>query len=366
MLLLRALAALLLVVLLGGCGGNGQTGGGTAAEPSASVPTDDIASLAKKAQEQAEKDRVDQPRVKQPKPVVVLISVDALSSAAVRQLGPEGAPALWRIIDEGAATLEARPLYEDTRTLPNHSSMLTGIPRDGGTGVDFNEDNGGTLESQAGRYVSGVFDVAHDHGLRTALLAEKDKFNFLIRSWDAAHGGPDRVGRNDGRDKVDDAVVAPVDRLEDTAEADLAAGTRLVFWHLAAPDVAGHAHGFLGPVYLDAVQAADAQVGQLLDLVDEQPKLRRRLTIVLTADHGGTAGTRDHSDVTAPGNYRIPFAVWGRGVRQGADLYELNPKREDPGTGRPGYDGPQPIRNLDAARLVLQLLGLGDPVMKVR
>lgn len=362
--LLRALTGLLLVVLLAGCGGRA----GEVESPAAptTAPTDDLSSLA----EQAEKDAGKVPAAKKPRkpvaPAVVLISVDALASAAVKELGPSGLPAIWRLIRRGASTLEARTLVEDSRTLPNHSSMLTGIPRDGGTGVDFNEDNGGTLERQAGEYVPGVFDVAHDRGLGTALLAEKDKFEFLIRSWDGDHGRRDRTGRDDGRDKVDVSLVAPADRLEDAVEAVLNDGARLVFWHLAGPDVAGHDHGFQSGAYLDAVRAADRQIGELLELVDEDPQLRRRLSIVLTADHGGAAGAHEHSDVHDPGNYRIPFTVWGPQVRKGADLYALNPRRENPGSGRPGYDGPQPVRNLDAAGVVLQLLGLGRRVLVLR
>ena len=34
-------------------------------------------------------------------------------------------------------------------------------------------------------YVPGVFDVVHDGGRSTGFYATKDKFNFLIRSWNA-------------------------------------------------------------------------------------------------------------------------------------------------------------------------------------
>ena len=79
---------------------------------------------------------------------------------------------------------------------------------------------------------------------------------------------------------------------------------------------------------------------------------------MLTADHGGPPGEKGHDDASDVENYRIPFVVWGRGIRP-ADLYELNPDYADPGTGRPAYGGPQPVRNGDLANLVTELLGLG-------
>ena len=303
------------------------------------------------------------PQKRPPGPVVLLISVDGLNTDAIRELDATGqVPAFARLMREGAGTLNARTSFELTQTLPNHTGMLTGRRIDGstGTGVRFNEDNGGTLESLNGRYVPGVFDVAHDHGMSTTFLAEKDKFNFLLRSWDSDHGAADRVGPDNGRDKVDTGGV-------DSATSNLATllrqmahrPARLGFLHIAAPDLAGHAHGFMGRRYLEAVVRADRTVGQVLDLIRSEPGLRARTTVIFTSDHGGRGA--NHGDPTSSENYRVPFYVWGRDVAAGTDLYRLNPGRRDPGTARPGYEGPQPIRNLDAANLMLSLLGL-DPL----
>ena len=114
----------------------------------------------------------------------------------------------------------------------------------------------------------------------------------------------------------------------------------------------------MSPAYLDAVAETDRLLGELLDTVDATPRLSKRLVVVLTADHGGTPGEKDHDDASDVEDYRIPFVVWGRGIRP-ADLYELNPDYADPGTGRPAYGGPQPVRNGDLANLVTELLGLG-------
>lgn len=294
-------------------------------------------------------------------PMVLIVSVDGLNPDAVRRLGPDATPSLHRLVREGAATSNARTAYELTITLPNHTGMLTGRGVSGadGHGVTFNDDDGSTLEELHGSYEPGVFDVAHDHGLTTAFLAAKDKFTLLLRSWDAERGALDTTGADDGRDKTDIDLVASDEQVVARA-IEILRDQRadLTFVHLQAPDHAGHASGWLGAEYLSAVRSVDGWLGEILAAVDASPALRERLTIVLTADHGGPPGERLHDDPTLLANHRIPFVAWGRGVATGADLYDLNPDRRDPGTSRPGYDGVQPVRNVDVTQTVLRLLDL--------
>src|SRR5690606_26110908 len=75
---------------------------------------------------------------------VVVISIDGLRSDAITRLGPESLPHLYRLMREGAGTLNARNLVELTITLPNHVSMVTGRPvalAAGGHGVRVNHDD---------------------------------------------------------------------------------------------------------------------------------------------------------------------------------------------------------------------------------
>lgn len=294
-------------------------------------------------------------------PVVVAISIDGLNPEALTRLGREDLPVFHRLIDEGASTLNARTAYELTVTLPNHTGMLTGrgILDPHGHDLQVNSDPGNALADGHGSYIAGMFDVAHDHGLSTALFAQKAKFAYFTRSWDDTHGAEDVSGGDDGRDKIDidlteeDAPV--VDGVRDALEHDRA---DLIFLHLRAADKAGHAHGWLGPEYLDAVRSIDDDLGRILQVIDASDDLTNRATILLTADHGGPEGLKKHSQMDLVANYRIPFIAWGRAVAQGADLYALNVGRQDPGTTRPDYSGDQPIRNLDIESTALGLLGL--------
>ena len=81
-------------------------------------------------------------------PVVLAISIDGLRPDAITKLGNEGTPNLHRLMKQGASTLNARTAYESTKTLPNHTGMLTGrrVDKDhGGHGVFFNRDDGRTV-----------------------------------------------------------------------------------------------------------------------------------------------------------------------------------------------------------------------------
>jgi predicted AlkP superfamily pyrophosphatase or phosphodiesterase len=292
---------------------------------------------------------------------VIAISVDGLNPDAIRQLGTSGAPSFHRMLDQGSGTLNARTAVERTVTLPNHTGMLTGrrVLSDRGHHVTMNDDPGGTVHALAGHYVASFFDVVHDRGGSTALLTQKDKFALFDRTWGPAHGAKDTAGADDGRDKIDKFVLeraAPlVRRLVRNLEGD--APRTVTFLHLALPDLAGHAYGFMSPRYVDAVGRTDGLLGRILDTVADDPYLSRSVDVVLTADHGGRGA--GHSVATDEDNYTIPFLVWGVDVAGGEDLYTLNPERTRPGHRRPGYRTP-PIRNTDLASLVTALLSMPE------
>jgi predicted AlkP superfamily pyrophosphatase or phosphodiesterase len=296
---------------------------------------------------------------------VVAISVDGLATSAITRLGRAGTPAMHRMMTRGAFTLNARTLHESTETLPNHTGMVTGRrvrASAGGHGVDFNEDDGRTVHAAAGHYVSCVFSVVHDRGLSTALFAGKDKFNLLDRSWSERFGAADRVGADQGRDKIDTYVREPntdllVGRMLRRLRTSPPAFTLL---HIRLPDGAGHEHGYLSRPYLQAVRSSDALVARVLSTVTRRTSLRRHTVVVLTADHGGRRGqgSTSHSDPRLLGNYRIPFLVWGESVARGADLYALNGDRRRPADRRTTYRGRQPVRNAEVANLATDLLDL--------
>ncbi len=299
---------------------------------------------------------------------VVHVSVDGLRPDAVTALPAEALPNFHRLRRQGAGTDNARCDFDLSITLPNHTTQLTGRGVAGPAGhnwtVNVDPAPGQTLATNKGAYVVGVFEVAHDHGLRTAAYVSKSKFALFATSWDAVNGAPDTIAPDNGRNKID---LFRYDTNTAALVAQLAADQRAqpaqyVFLHLTDLDSVGHSRGWdvtPGSDYSNALLRIDNELGVLFRLVDESPVLAGHTAILLTADHGGAE--KNHGDPTLAVDYTVPFYVWGPGVTGGADLYALNPAtRANPGAGRPGYDAaPQPIRNGEAGNVSLKLLGLG-------
>jgi hypothetical protein len=303
---------------------------------------------------------------------VIHISVDGLRPDAITNLGQTGAPNFYRMRTQGAFTDNARTDYDYTITLPSHATQLTSWPVSGAAGHHWTGNGdpspGQTLATGQGSYVAGVYDVAHDSGLRTGLYASKTKFSLFRDSWNATHGAADATGPDNGKNKIDTYVNNNnTVTLVNILVADMkAAPFNYVFLHLTDPDTTGHAKGWdprVGSAYSQTIRAMDSRLGSLFDMIDKTPVLKGKTAIILTADHGGgLAGVeKDHSDPSRLNDYRVPFYVWGPGVKAGADLYALNAKtRKNPGDGRPPItDAIQPIRNGEAGNLALQWLGLG-------
>ena len=278
---------------------------------------------------------------------VVIISIAGLRPDAITVLGERGTPNLHRLLREGASTLNARNLIEQTTTLPNHASMLTSqrvTVSAGGMGVDFNYDPGGTIHRAAKRYVPSAFDVVDAGGGSSGLFASKSKFAYFARSW--VHSLDAYVN-----DTPEVATGALVKRLSSDDPLELS------FLHLRQPDASGHGHGWMSRQYLQAVTAMDKQVGRVLTAIDASPTLSGHTVVIVTSDHGGE--WHNHHTQTRLHNFRVPFLVWGADVAEGADLYALNPvSRHDPVRSRPGYTGVQPIRNGEVANLATDLLDL--------
>jgi predicted AlkP superfamily pyrophosphatase or phosphodiesterase len=302
---------------------------------------------------------------------VIHISVDGLAAGQLQALiDEEQLPNFKRMQSEGAWTNNARTDVDFTITLPNHVAMVTGRPvRDRaasptaivGHQWTLNSDPGErTLHSNRHDYVASAFDVAHDNGLRTGLLAGKSKFVVFDQSYDGRNGAPDTTGEDNGRDKVDFYLRAGSAEATDRFVSEMRADPfHYTFFHYADPDSAGHSKTWGSPEYKEAVKAIDACLGKLFALVDGDERLKGKTAIILSTDHGGTG--YNHGFNTNPLNYVIPFYVWGAGVEHG-DLYSLNPSaRVDPKAASPDYSkrDSQPIRNGDGGNLALKLLGLG-------
>lgn len=298
----------------------------------------------------------------------IQISVDGLGSVYLQPMIEQNElPNLKRFQTEGAWTNNARNDPDVTVTLPNHTTMVTArsIKGPGGHRWTSNTDpaKGETLHKHKGYngpYIASVFQVAHDHGLRTILLAGKTKFSLFRDSYDKEHGAPCAGEKDYGRNKLD-CYVYDKDGQSMTrrfSEEMKTQPCQFSFLHYADPDAAGHTHGWGSEGYKQSIRTVDSQLGAIFAMIEGNPKFRGATTIFLTSDHGGK--DKDHAKNLLPEVYTIPVYVWGAGAAPGKDLYALNKAtRRDPGEGHPlNTDRVQPIRNGDGANLGLKLLGL--------
>ena len=233
---------------------------------------------------------------------VVVISIDGLRPDAIERAGADN---LRRLMREGAWSLRAETILP-SKTLPSHTSMLTGVPPEV-HGITWNEDEVGSMGTVG---VPTVFDVAEERGLTTAAFFGKAKFRHLIRrggspGWRSAPRG-DEVFRAG-------IVTQQVEQYLRFRTPDL------LFVHLADPDQAGHRYGWMSWPYRMAVRSADEAVGRVVRASERA--FEGDVVVIVTADHGGQGhghGSADEVDV------RIPWIAWGRGIAPGELPYTVH------------------------------------------
>ena len=187
-------------------------------------------------------------------------------------------------------------------TLPSHVSMLTGVLPETHA-IMWNGDL--PLSQPVYPAVPTIFDLAHRHGVSTAMVAGKRKFSVM-----------------DVPGSLDWKWIAPNVSSEDPevmkAAWDILSAHKpgLMFVHLPSVDNAGHAHGWDSPEQLAAVKRADDCVGQLIHLIADLG-LESETIIIVTADHGGAGRTHGPDD---PRSRTIPWIIKGPGIRHGFDL----------------------------------------------
>jgi arylsulfatase A-like enzyme len=251
---------------------------------------------------------------------VVLVSIDGLRPDAIEKFS---APTLQRLIREGSYSLAARTTLP-SKTLPSHTSMLTGEPPEE-HGVVWNNVTAAKTDIVE---VPNIFGLARAHGYATAAFFSKAKFQPLQRpgtlDYSQAPGG--WWGRWSSERTVGD-IIAHLEKQK----------PNVLFVHLSDPDRAGHSSGWMSEAYGRAVTSADAALGELLKAADNAYG-GGNYSVIVTADHGGheyNHGSDHPLDVT------IPWIAWGRGV---------HPQLLD-----------RPIETTDTAATVLWMLGVQDP-----
>lgn len=262
---------------------------------------------------------------------VLIVSIDGLRPDAIARYRPG---TIERLMREGRSTLNARTILP-SRTLPSHTSMLTGQPPER-HGITWNDDD---VVGRGLVPVPTIFALARQQGLHTAAFFSKAKFRHLMvpGTLDYAQAPTGWWGRWSARRTSADVAAY----LHRTAGAGRP--PHLLFVHLGEPDYAGHAVGWMSWLYGRAVRSGDAALARVLAAADRAYGAGA-YTVLLTADHGGHRrdhGSADSLDVT------IPWIAWGAGIA-GRDAAR-------------GAPLPAGVRTMDTGATALWLLGISAP-----
>ncbi len=198
---------------------------------------------------------------------VLLVSIDGV---APRFVTPEGMPSLCGLLRQGAGCFAARTVTPPW-TRVAHASLLRGA----------DPTVHGLTDNSAEPVPEGppsVLAVARAAGLSTAAANCWRQLDSLIEPDALTH----RLFVDAGYDPADDRLgVEQLSLLYSRSAPDV------TFAYLAAPDLAGHDHGWGSAAYLDALTSADADLGMLLRSAGPGT------AVVVTTDHGGAGSNHD-------------------------------------------------------------------------
>ncbi|MFZ4765010.1 MAG: alkaline phosphatase family protein [Roseimicrobium sp.] len=265
---------------------------------------------------------------------VIIVSIDGGKPSVIAE---SEMPVLKRLASEGAVTWVANTIFPP-KTLPSHSSMLTGVgPAQ--HGVDWN-----TYMPIRGKVrVPTIFTLArqHDASISTVLFAGKVKFRHL---WQ-----PDSLDHFDLNGPQEDKPVPATAEVEATVFGSQAVAQNasaylakempmLSFVHLADPDTVGHQSGWGSPEQKEAFKVTDLALGGLMQSL-QTASIAQSTVIIISADHGGHG--LNHGE-NIPEDMNIPWIAWGQGVKKNHTIA-------------------RPVTTYDTAATALWLLGVPLP-----
>ena len=239
---------------------------------------------------------------------VFIISIDG---GKPKVINDTEMPVIKKLAAEGAVTWVANTIVPP-KTLPSHTSMLTGLGPDKHQ-VLWND----YLPIRGFVKVPTVFSLTKqsDPASITAAFVGKVKFRhlWLRDSLDVFDfGGPQDTAPVAAADEIEKRVV-PAQTVAKGASAYIVEKKpRLCFIHFPDADSAGHKSGWGSPEQKEAFRVCDQALGQIMRAMD-QAGIAGTSVVLVTADHGGTG--KNHKDDT-PDDRNIPWIAWGKGVKK--------------------------------------------------
>ncbi len=239
---------------------------------------------------------------------VFIISFDGGKPSVMRE---SDMPALKKLVSEGSATWTAQTIFPP-KTLPSHTSMLTGL------GPDKHHVLWNNYTPIMGKVkLPTIFALAkqRDSALSTAMFPGKIKFRHL---WQP--GSLDIFDINGSREDTPVASTEEVEKLvipsqlvaKNVSAYIAAKKPNLCFIHFPDPDSAGHKSGWGSPEQKEALKVSDQALSQVIKAID-QAGIISSTVVLISADHGGHDKTHGEN---IPDDMTIPWIAWGKGVKK--------------------------------------------------
>ena len=239
---------------------------------------------------------------------VFIVSLDGGKPAVLKQ---SEVPVLNKLAADGAATWEASTIFP-SKTLPSHTSMLTGVGPDKHQILwnDFSPIKGLVK-------VPTVFSLlkAKEPAAVTAMFVGKVKFRhlWLKDTLDVFnYGGPQDPAPVAGTPELEKSKIPSQAVAKEAAAWILEHKPKLAFIHLTDGDSAGHASGWGSPEQKEAFKVTDQALGQVIKAIKDAG-IADSSVVIVSADHGGH--DRTHGE-DIPDDMLIPWVVWGKGVKK--------------------------------------------------
>lgn len=265
---------------------------------------------------------------------VFIISFDGGKPAVIHE---SEMPTLKKLASEGAVTWVANTIFP-SKTLPSHTSMLTGVSPAKHM-VDWNN-----YEPLRGKVkVPTVFSIAKqaDPTISTAMFPGKAKFRHLWLPGTVDHfdyGGMQEETPAAASVEVEKNVI-PAQKVAGLAAAYIVEKKpNLCFIHFPDPDSAGHKSGWGSPEQKEAFKVSDQALSQITKAINDAG-IADSSVLIISADHGGHDKTHG---TDAPEDMNIPWIASGKGVKKNFTIT-------------------QPVTTFDSTATALWLLGVPLP-----
>lgn len=249
--------------------------------------------------------------IAQKSPRVLVIGLDGFSTEGFKTAKH---PNLDKMIADGVLSLTTRPVMPSI-TLPNWTSHFTGSgPEEHGvTSNSWTLDKRvlTPLETDKDGYYPSIFKV-----LKTEKPATKIAYYYnwkeLIYPINKTYLDEFSFEEKDEyKENYNKAYNFLLQHKKEPA---------LVFLYSVHTDHAGHGFGWMTPEYIKSIEAADVEIGILLDKL-KAAGLYNDLHFMLITDHGGTG--KGHGGITM-NEMQVPWAITGPKIKKMGAMTEFN------------------------------------------